>query len=184
MSKDDAVAAEPLLSSNSSTNSPAAAAADNGSIILYEEQYRPWWWFFLLIPTVLPLLPLFYQYRVIVTKDTMIEFGYSNRVTSKRVQLADIESAEALITAPPPSAAATDEDDDGSDDNANKTGIRPIRDYGGWGIRKSFGCNWAYIAKAGSGVRLTIKEQERRLVYVFNCEDPVKVCRLITPSKK
>jgi hypothetical protein len=41
---------------------------------------------------------------------------------------------------------------------------RPIRDYGGYGIKYSFRLGWAYNVKGNRGVRLQIKDKKPLLI--------------------
>ena len=41
---------------------------------------------------------------------------------------------------------------------------KPLREYGGWGIRYGFGRGWAYNASGNEGVQLTLRSGKRVLI--------------------
>ena len=41
---------------------------------------------------------------------------------------------------------------------------KPLREYGGWGIRYGFGQGWAYNASGNKGIQLTLRSGKRVLI--------------------
>lgn len=106
---------------------------------------------------ILPITWKFARYHVQIT-DTQIDFGFKTPKTSKVVPLANIIEAEATtIEKVPP-----------------KLGGNTI-------IQKRQG-EIRYQVKKGSAVRITVQEEGYQQVYVFNCENPARVCELITAA--
>ena len=139
---------------------PLVSSQDDDDGDLYFEEYNPP--FLPALILAFPIMPLFWKYHVRVTKEKNISFGYSYAIVAKTVE-------QSLITAVEP-----------IDD------IRGLRDWGGWGIRmKLFGSHQiGYISKNGPGVKLTLIQDGKNCIYVFNCADPKKVCDLLSPSYK
>ena len=176
---------------------------NTGDCILYEEQYMPSFlmlfcfiFIFMIIFSpkmlliVVPLMAVFWKYhvRVISTtflsdngtkklnyknnnnniindiddddgndNDIALSFGYSSFLTSKTIHQSDIVSIKVF--------------DDG---------IKPMLQWGGWGIRVRYSeGSWqrGYIPKTGSGVQVTTTN---KTVYVFNCENPEEVVNLLS----
>ena len=124
---------------------------------LYHEEYKPAW-----LPALVlfpPVLPFFWKYHVDITEDDLI-FGYSSYLSRKRVDRTKIISAEPFE-------------------------IRPMRHWGGWGIRLRLGkLQTGYIAKGGPGVKLTLtNRRNKESVYVFSCEDPDTVCAILSQTE-
>lgn len=126
---------------------------------LYHEQYHPP---FLPVLAIVPFfLPAFWNYSVDVT-DENLSFGYSWNLTRKSVDRSMISSAIPVKH------------------------INGLTQWGGWGIRLNFSGETGYVSTNGSGVRISIHNGKKRKdsVYVFNCEDPDKVCVLLNSTPK
>jgi hypothetical protein len=128
---------------------------------LYHEEYRPP---FLPVLAILPfLLPVFWVYSVDVTSENL-SFGYSWNMARKSVDRSKVSSATAIPH------------------------INGLTQWGGWGIRLglSLKCQTGYIAKNGPGVRISIlnEKKNKESIYVFNCEEPDKVCEILNSTKK
>jgi hypothetical protein len=58
--------------------------------------------------------------------------------------------------------------------------------FGGWGLRLNLHGDVGYISKNGPAVKIILKKKNgnnnKRRTYVFNCEDPHKVCDLLLNS--
>lgn len=139
------------------TNDQPLATPLMTSSSLYHEEYRPP---FLPVLALVPfLLPVFWTYSVTVTKDgEELTFGYSWNMARKTVTVDQISSATIVPD------------------------IRGLREWGGWGIRTNlWGFDTGYIAKNGPGVRIEVqrKGKKKDAVYVFNCEDPEIMCKLL-----
>eukprot|EP00529_Nitzschia_sp_RCC80_P036527 CAMPEP_0113487330 /NCGR_PEP_ID=MMETSP0014_2-20120614/25453_1 /TAXON_ID=2857 /ORGANISM="Nitzschia sp." /LENGTH=200 /DNA_ID=CAMNT_0000381023 /DNA_START=106 /DNA_END=708 /DNA_ORIENTATION=- /assembly_acc=CAM_ASM_000159 len=154
----DGVLKEPLLAAISSK-------------ALYEEEYKPWWISLLII--VFPILPLFWKYHVkLVEEDNRqmsLSFGYSSSLTSKTIASQDVQHL-----------------------SAKPVQINGLTQWGGYGIRlrlpsiKNGFTRWdtGYIVKNGTGVEITTtiickNKDKKQQVYVFNCEEPEKLCELL-----
>ena len=124
---------------------------------LYFETYNPP--FLPLLILAFPIMPLFRLYHVRLTKQEL-SFGYNFGIVSRTVDRSIIQSAEPLEH------------------------INGLLQWGGWGIRKNLSWQTGYISKNGSGVKLTLNERGKEFVYVFNCEDPEKLCDLLVAPKK
>ena len=119
----------------------------------YHEEFFPP---FLPVLVLAPfLLPVFWKYNVDVT-DESLEFGYSWNMVRKSVALSQIKTATPV------------------------PGINGLTQWGGWGIRYNLAGDIGYIVTNGPGVRITVSNGEQKeQVYVFNCNDPDKVCSLL-----
>ncbi len=125
---------------------------------LYYEEFKP---SFLPILVLLPfLLPIFWTYSVDVTEE-LLTFGYSWDMVRKSVVRSQIVSVTEV------------------------SDIRGLTQWGGWGIRYNLKMETGYIVKDGPGVRIAVLDQHQdEQVYVFNCSDPEKVCRLLNSPTK
>lgn len=103
----------------------------------FEESRRPW--FLPLLLLVFPIIPLFFTYRVRL-RDSQLTFGYSTRLTSTTVTLDQVETHRVLDS------------------------VRPLRDWGGWGIRYNTNKQLGYIVGSGPAIELTTTSG----TYVFN----------------
>mmetsp|Transcript_12340 Transcript_12340/g.29669 ORF Transcript_12340/g.29669 Transcript_12340/m.29669 type:complete len:200 (+) Transcript_12340:132-731(+) len=151
----DGILEEPLLAATTSK-------------VLYEEEYKPWWTSLLII--VFPILPLFWKYHVKLVeeenKQMSLSFGYSSSLTSKTIASQDVHNL-----------------------SAKPVQVNGLTQWGGYGIRLRLptikkGCTWdtGYIVKNGTGVEITTtigKNKDKHQIYVFNCEEPEKVCQLL-----
>ena len=130
---------------------------DASSSPLFQESHRVW---FVPLLTLLPHIAiLFWTYKVVVTKESL-QFGYQSSLTSVSADLADIVKAEPV----------------------NR--VNGLTEWGGWGIRKNLQWENGYIAKNGPAVRAYVKKNPKNYndghrVYVFSCEEPETVCRLL-----
>lgn len=126
---------------------------------LYHEEYCPP---FLPVLVIVPFLfPVFWTYSVDVTSEN-IAFGYSWNMARKSVERSKVSSATVVPH------------------------INGLTQWGGWGIRLSLAGQTGYIAKNGAGVRVAILDEKKNKesIYVFNCEDPDKVCELLNSDAK
>ncbi len=87
------------------SNELSVAGPDDG--VLYLEQYHPN--FLWVLALAFPVLPLFWNYHVRVTKE-IVSFGYSTNIVAKTVDRSSITSVEPFE-------------------------INPLSGWGGWGIR-------------------------------------------------
>lgn len=93
-------------------------------------------------------MPVVWKYHVRVTESTL-SIGYSSGCSSLTVDRSKILTVEAL------------ED------------VRPLLDWGGWGIRKQLP-SWdtGYIPRRGPGVRMEIQgDKGKKYAYTFICMD-------------
>jgi hypothetical protein len=141
---------------------------NDSNVVSYSESYRPP--FLPLLLLVFPIMPLFWTYHVLVTKDTL-SFGYSSRLTMRTVNRGDNgDNGEEVIE----SAVPIDY-------------INGLTSFGGWGIRLNLSGDVGYIANNGPAVKIILlvdQEKNKRRTYVFNCEDPQKVCDLLKNTNK
>jgi hypothetical protein len=140
-----------------SSNELSEAGPDDDA--LYLEQYHPN--FLWALALAFPVLPLFWNYHVRVTKE-IVSFGYSTNIVAKTVDRSSITSVEPFE-------------------------INPLSGWGGWGIRlRRAEGSWqtGYVSQGGSGVKLNTNEKGKDSVYVFSCNDPKTVCDLLSPEKK
>jgi hypothetical protein len=144
-----------MSSSSPELSKPLLGANNNNndSEELYKEEYKPAW-----LPAIVlfpPALPLFWTYHVAVNQQRL-SFGYSNYLTCKKVDRKDIISAEPFE-------------------------IKPLSQWGGWGIKLRFGkYQTGYIATGGPGVLLKIHNAKgKESVYVFSCQEPETVCEIL-----
>ena len=158
-------------SPNNSVEVPAA------SEILYNEEYMPP--FAPVLVIVFPLMPFFWKYHVRVVKSstdnnndvnikatssnsTSLSFGYSSWLSSNTFNLDEIDTVQPI------------------------SHINGLTEYGGWGIKMKLGNfgTTGYIAKNGPGIKLTATNKKGKTKkYVFNCDNPQKVCDLINQHK-
>ncbi len=106
--------------------------------VLYEESQGFAPWVYVLLAAVLVLLfgVLTLRMQTTVAPDALIvRYGF---LGSTRVPLSEIARAEALV-------------------------YRPVRDYGGWGLR-GFGSRRAINARGNRGVRITRRDGSTLLV--------------------
>ncbi len=124
--------------------------------IIYHENYPPPWRPLLIL--VFPLLPIFWTYQITIT-DTTLSFGYS--YAAKTIDLSDITSATPIE-------------------------VDGLRNWGGWGIRFNLSGEIGYICKNGSAVKITVKVKDKNggecepKIYVFNCDEAARVCRILS----
>ncbi len=133
-------------------------STESNAASLYHEEFKPP---FLPILVLLPfLLPIFWTYSVDVT-DELLTFGYSWDMTRKSVVRSQIVSATPV------------------------SDIRGLTQWGGWGIRYNLKGETGYIVKDGPGLRISVLDQrQKEQVYVFNCSDPDRVCKLLNSPPK
>ncbi|KAL7492756.1 hypothetical protein ACHAWT_001769 [Skeletonema menzelii] len=126
------------------------------STIIYHENYPPPWRPLLIL--VFPLLPIFWTYQITIT-DTSLTFGYTYASTT--IRLNDITSATPI-------------------DHVNR-----LANWGGWGIRFNLRGETGYICKNGSAVKIVVKMNDKNggerapKIYVFNCDDALRVCHIL-----
>jgi hypothetical protein len=131
----------------------SATAPDESSMVLYHEKWLPP---FLPVLVLAPfLLPMFWNFSVSVTSSHLV-FGYSWGVTQASLSRETIVDAQVVKE------------------------IHGLYQWGGWGIRKNLSWETGYIAKNGPGVKVTTADAG---VYVFNCNDPDKVCEILLKSE-
>jgi len=97
------------------------------------------------------------KYHVTLTTTTL-SFGYSAGCAQKSCNRSDIQTVEVVPH------------------------INGFCDWAGYGIRKRFPA-WetGYIPKNGSGLRITIKEENGKITdYTFICDEAEKVARMLT----
>ena len=129
--------------------------------ILYHEEHKPAAAWVLALAVLPPILPVFWSYHVSITESDL-SFGYSTYMSSKKVQLSHVVSAEPYI-------------------------IEPLRHWGGWGIRMQLFSNRTvgYICRGGPGVLVKLNEtSNQESIYVFSCQDPAKVCTILNDNKE
>lgn len=137
-------------------SSPDSDKNDNNiknNELLYEEEYRPP--FLPVLALAFPILPLFWEYHVAISK-TELSFGYTYSIVTKTAPRTEVIEAEPFE-------------------------IKPLRQWGGWGIRLRLGhYQTGYIAQGGPGVKVTLKDEKGNLsVYVFSCKEPEFVCDIL-----
>uniref|UniRef100_A0A7S4HTU9 Uncharacterized protein n=1 Tax=Odontella aurita TaxID=265563 RepID=A0A7S4HTU9_9STRA len=131
---------------------------------LYKESYRTRFAPLLLI-ALPPLAPFLWRYEVVARRGGL-KFGYRHRFVSAVVPFDDITSAEPL---------------------EYLNGIDDFRT--GYGVLRYLGVT-GFIARHGPGVRITVRSGPSggrrsgdRRVYLFSCEDPEQVCRIINGER-
>jgi hypothetical protein len=90
--------------------------------------------------------------------DETLSYGYSANCASRTVDRAQIETIEKVPL------------------------IKPVFDWGGWGIRKHLP-SWdtGYIPKKGPGIRVTLRlEDGKERIDTFLCDDPDAVINLLS----
>jgi hypothetical protein len=138
--------------------------SNSKEVVLYTEQYKPWFWPMLII--VFPIMPLIWKYHVTITEKEL-SFGYSSKITSKRVDRSFIKEVVPLF-----------------DQKWSGWGIHyhPPRDNKAW-----WSGRWErqYIAKNGGAVKLVLGEagSDQTTIFFFSTEDPQKVCDIILNKK-
>lgn len=137
---------------NSDTTKNVVSCPDSEGDSLYHESWHAPFLPFLLLVPM--LLPLFWEYHVTVTS-TQLAFGYSWGITRESLSRDAIATAESVET------------------------IYPLAQWGGWGIRKNLKWETGYIGKNGPGIKVTTVSG---YVYVFNCNEPKKVCKMLLMS--
>lgn len=132
------------------------AVETSSASMLYMEEYQPQFVYFLFV--VFPIVPLFWKYHVSID-EKKLSFGYTSSLTCKTADRSDVIAAKPFE-------------------------IHPMRHWGGWGIRMGMFSTWkqtGYIAQGGSGVQVTFKDSSgKESIYVFSCQNPDKVCSLLT----
>ena len=148
----------------SSTSSEQESFSDNDlvSSTIYHEQFAPPWR--ILLAVVFPIAPIFWNYRVDITKRTLT-VGYS-------YCYSDIDRNDIL------SATPIDH-------------VNGLKEWGGWGLRYNLKWETGYIVKNGSAVRIEVRKKAsggdsaadddttNAKVYVFNTDEPKKVCDIL-----
>ena len=137
-----------------------SAASETPAPIFHEEYPPP---FRPLLLLVFPILPIFWTYRVDIA-DKHLTFGYSYAYKV-------IEKNSSIITATPIEH------------------VNGLKSWGGWGIRINLSGEIGYIAKNGRAVRIEVKnkkdnndnadDDEKTKVYVFSCDEALRVCRIL-----
>lgn len=111
------------------------------------------------LPLTLLLMPLFWKYHVRITED-YLSYGYTCSIVRKVAPRTHVVAAEPFE-------------------------IKPLRQWGGWGIRLRLGkLQTGYIAQAGPGVRVTLMDAKgKESIYVFSCKEPRKVCDILLDAQ-
>jgi hypothetical protein len=111
------------------------------------------------LPLTLLLMPLFWKYHVLVTEKNL-SFGYSYGIVRKSTPRTHVVAAEPFE-------------------------IKPLRHWGGWGIRLRLGkLQTGYIVQAGIGVKVKLMDPKgKESIYVFSCQKPSKVCDILLGEK-
>ena len=150
----------------SSTSSDQESFGENDpatTSTIYHEQFAPPWR--ILLAVVFPIAPIFWNYRVDITKETLT-VGYSYCYSN--IDRNDVISATSI-------------------DHVNG-----LKEWGGWGLRYNLR-KWetGYIAKNGPAVRIEVRKKDSSgdsatdddtanvKVYVFNTDKPKKVCDIL-----
>uniref|UniRef100_A0A6U0JUZ2 Uncharacterized protein n=1 Tax=Minutocellus polymorphus TaxID=265543 RepID=A0A6U0JUZ2_9STRA len=150
----------------SSTSTESFSENDPNTKIIYHEQFAPPWRALLAI--VFPIAPIFWNYTVNVTTETLTigySYCYSNIDRDDIVRATPIEHANGLT------------------------------EWGGWGLRYNL-LKWetGYIVKNGPAVRIEVRRKgsddggadhgasTNKKVYVFNTGRPQKVCDILNGS--
>lgn len=93
-----------------------------------------------------------------ITKEE-VQFGYRYWLTSVTTKRSSIRKAEPIAH------------------------VNGLTGWGGWGIRTNLSGETGYIAKNGPAVRVTLLRGDDEIssekVYVFNCEEPERVSRIL-----
>ena len=147
----------------SSKSSEQKSFSDNDPVsTTYHEQFAPPWR--ILLAVVFPIAPIFWNYRVDITKQTLT-MGYS-------YCYSDIDRNDIL------SATPIDH-------------VYGLKEWGGWGLRYNLKWETGYIVKNGSAVRIEVRKKASSgdgaaddddtnvKVYVFNTDEPKKVCDIL-----
>ena len=143
----------------STSTSAEESFSDNAPIdTIYHEQVAPPWR--VLLAIVFPIAPIFWNYRVDITKTTLT-VGYS-------YCYSDIDRNDILRATP-------------------IEHVNGLKEWGGWGLRYNLRWETGYIVKNGPAVRIEIRKRGNsaagsstdKKVYVFNTDDPKKVCDLL-----
>lgn len=95
-----------------------------------------------------------------MTEETLA-YGFSANCASRTIDRAQIETIEKVPL------------------------IKPILDWGGFGIRKQLP-SWdtGYISKKGPGLRITMRMEDGKVLSdTFLCDDPDAVIRLLAGSE-
>uniref|UniRef100_A0A7S1VVB9 Uncharacterized protein n=1 Tax=Grammatophora oceanica TaxID=210454 RepID=A0A7S1VVB9_9STRA len=142
------------MSDTNNESSARDAGVATSSVFLYHEESTPP---FLPVLAILPfLLPVFWKYHVTVTQDKELSFGYSWASVNK-----------ILITTDMVGKATPLEE------------VHALKHWGGWGIRKNLKWDTGYIARNGPGVKIQVGTKEKSHTYVFNCQEPEKLCSIL-----
>jgi hypothetical protein len=140
-------------------NSDAVGEAKPEDDALYFEEYHPP--FLPLLIVVFPIMPIFWNYAVRVTKSTLA-FGFNTSLASNKFDRSRIKSAMPIDH------------------------INGLTEWGGWGIRLNLRWETGYIVKNGPGVKLRIDAGEGKAdsIYYFSCDDPKKVCEILNSEEE
>ena len=151
------------MPSSTSSDQESFGENDPATSTIYHEQFAPPWR--ILLAVVFPIAPIFWNYRVDITKETLT-VGYSYCYSN--IDRNDVISATSI-------------------DHVNG-----LKEWGGWGLRYNLR-KWetGYIAKNGSAVRIEVRKKDSSgdsatdddtanvKVYVFNTDKPKKVCDIL-----
>ena len=135
---------------------------------IYHEQFAPPWRALLVI--VFPIVPIFWNYRVVITKQKLT-IGYS-------YCYSDIDRNDILTATP-------------------MEHVNGLTEWGGWGLRYNLKWETGYIVKNGPAVRIEVRtsskgsdengdadegastKKTKKKVYVFNTDEPGRVCNIL-----
>ena len=130
---------------------------------IYHEQFAPPWRALLVI--VFPIVPIFWNYRVAITKQKLT-IGYS-------YCYSDIERNDILTATP-------------------IAHVNGLTEWGGWGLRYNLKWETGYIVKNGPAVRIEVRSggsdgngdadenaSMKKKIYVFNTDEAEKVCDIL-----
>ena len=150
------------MTSSASAGNESFSDNDPVSTRLYHEQFAPPWR--ILLAVVFPIAPIFWNYRVDITKQKLT-MGYS-------YCYSDIDRNDIL------SATPIDH-------------VNGLKEWGGWGLRYNLKWETGYIVKNGPAVRIEVRKKAsggdsasdddttNAKVYVFNTDEPKKVCDIL-----
>lgn len=145
----------PTMTNGIHHSGPVQALHASGDLLYHEEYIPPFLPALVLLPF---LLPLFWRYRVTVSRDQVV-FGYSTGLTRKCIDRSMILSATPIPH------------------------VNGLLEWGGWGIRmKLRGNEVGYICRNGPAVCIQTTGTETK--YTFNCKDPQLVCDILMPRRK
>jgi len=148
---------------------PPSSDNNNPVNTIYHEQFAPPWR--ALLAVIFPVAPIFWNYRVTIAKPKLT-IGYS-------YCYSDIDRGDILRATP------IDQ-------------VNGLTEWGGWGLRYNLKWEIGYIVKNGPAVRIEVRSSKgsddngdagenasmKRKVYVFNTDQPQRVCDILNGSSK